>query len=465
MVKQKYWISSFLNYLKLESLKKENYILRIMAEEDAKESNYHEALEERNLIKSCSDVFSQIFGRLGFFNFNDAALYYTLSIIKSPTSPANILDEAQGIYGPGVTKEKIDLAEAELIERKLFVPAISKETDSEKGSKPIYLPSDPLNIWNKNKKDLEDTYIRTQLNSFDGKIKKLHDKYKDKFIDMDHTTLKDCIELFRSIFRKMKFKHHFAASIYYTLLIAKFPTNFSKLLNAAINLYPEKEIKEKMLQEGREELLEKGLIAQIIAIYEETRDFGRETYVPTDPLLVWQEYETDANGEIQKLHNLYADSFGKRGVRAETGNITIRYSKDWIMYFLKKNVEGHDSVHLMLSKLDSLDNYKEYYKYMLDKNLDIQIIFDEEHGITNKTKKEFERDYPKKFKIKITPVHHTTSRKIIYKDLAVDGRKILSDTAKEPSYIGTIYLKKHIIKYIDIGFTNAWDACNPKSPQ
>lgn len=154
---------------------------------------------------------------------------------------------------------------------------------------------------------------------------------------------------------------------------------------------------------------------------------------------------------------------------------------------------------MMLGALGSFDlPHIGYYKRMLTQGMTVRVLYDpnsndqmlkavrmlydanpadqmikseklkykEQKVITDqrlKNIKKLQEDYPARIRVRCTPVAHATSRRIIcYNDkepyLAIDARKVLSLDSRESSYyIGTIYLQRELIKFIEENFITAWE--------
>jgi hypothetical protein len=104
--------------------------------------------------------------------------------------------------------------------------------------------------------------------------------------------------------------------------------------------------------------------------------------------------------------------------------------------------------------------YIEYYEDMLKNNIRTQLIYDSSDDdakdrLENILK--LKEIYFDKIKIKSSPSFYGTSRKFIYENLAIDGRKILlADPKLDLCYISTIYLGKEKIEHLRRSFNEAW---------
>jgi hypothetical protein len=126
----------------------------------------------------------------------------------------------------------------------------------------------------------------------------------------------------------------------------------------------------------------------------------------------------------------------------------------------------------MLSGLRSFDqNRIKWYEKMLTpkRGLNIRALFDP-HPYTDdpdKLKKFTDRlemaknlmnipKYKDRIQIRHPLITHATSRRMIFNDIAIDARKLLPFGRDEPSFIGTVYLEKTDIEFLQKNFNTAW---------
>lgn len=255
-----------------------------------------------------------------------------------------------------------------------------------------------------------------------------------------------------------KLKSPLGATAYYTLLIKNFPTNFKAITRDARKAMGEA-INASKLKTGREELLERGFIAKVLPVHGNV-DFNREMYLPISPEFIWQDnvpglidvVSTEGIAQrfelIKALQDIYKSNFGKYGVKIEDGCITVFHSSQWLLYFLAHNVGYNKNISMLLGTLGSFQEpYIRYYKIMLKAGLNTRIICDQAaketiKGIKNINK--LKKDYPNTIQIKATPIPYGTSRRMIYDNLAVDGKKLMANEG-DLSYISTIYAQEELI--------------------
>jgi hypothetical protein len=110
---------------------------------------------------------------------------------------------------------------------------------------------------------------------------------------MEEGNVYDPLLAFQAAFENAGFDHPTDAAAYYVLYIAAFNeiTTFAALLDKAREL--SRNISRKTLENGRRELLQRGLIARVIFTHgeEAQEEFGREAYVVTNPAIVWEDVE------------------------------------------------------------------------------------------------------------------------------------------------------------------------------
>jgi hypothetical protein len=311
----------------------------------------------------------------------------------------------------------------------------------------------------------------------------------------------EVIRTFSPIFRDLNCENPRATAVYYVNLITNFPTNLQHILDKAREIY-KNEINRQSLQIGRQELLEKGIIARAYFTEDADMDFNREPYLPINPKIIWEEnlekvkaYWSQPeeiafrNYKIRDLHECYLTKFKRYGLGTENGSITALYNSIWITHTLINNIRYNKRLDMMLGSLGSFDTPNiEYYKTMLNQGMTVRVLydpnimdqmqiipslFDEEDARYREQKtiieqrlkniKKLQEEYPERIWLRHTPITNVTSRRIIcYTEknpyLAIDARKILSLNPKDSSFhIGSIYLQKNLIEFIEKNFDAAWE--------
>lgn len=263
------------------------------------------------------------------------------------------------------------------------------------------------------------------------------------------------------------------ATAYYVYLITGFPTNFATISKKAKEAMGGNISAGKLIK-GRQDLLELGFISKIIPV-ENNSDFDREVFLPIAPEFVWEDNIEKIKGKIsentvaerfklvEELQKIYKTNFGKYGVKIESGCITVFHSSQWLLYYLANNIKGNSSIRMLLGTLGSFEmpNIK-YYESMLSSGLITKIICDP--AVTKKIRIEnilsLKEKYPQNIDIRATPFAHGTSRRLIYDNMAIDGKKLLGLNS-DLSYISTIYFQEYIIKrmqeYFELTFERSLD--------
>lgn len=281
------------------------------------------------------------------------------------------------------------------------------------------------------------------------------------------------IQYFSILFAQRRFRNPLGAAAYYILLIENFPTNFLKIKNEARKLIAG-QFRSNQLYNGRKELLENGFIAKIMPITTLKRDLGREPYLPISPQLVWRDNSIKLNeilSDIEIEHRLknlkilqekFIESFGSNGISIDRDNITIFHSSQWMLYHLVHNIQFNKKLSLTLGSLASFQHpYIEYYEDMLKHNIYTRLIYDSGE-LESKSRLDnilsLKEIYSNLIKVKSSPSFYGTSRKFIYENMAIDGKKILlKNNNTELSYLSTIYLDKEHIARLTQNFENAWE--------
>ena len=152
----------------------------------------------------------------------------------------------------------------------------------------------------------------------------------------------DYIQDFEMMFERMKLERPREAATYYTILVIDSPKEFSEFLKIAEELA---NITRRPLETGRNCLLRNGLIAEVLFSADSDGDFGRESYLPVHPRVIWEDIKNDLKQFIaqdtysaieHRLGNYsdcYQQNFEKYGIKLKRqGNVTLQYSGKWILY-------------------------------------------------------------------------------------------------------------------------------------
>lgn len=288
-------------------------------------------------------------------------------------------------------------------------------------------------------------------------------------------------DIFEDIFRRLLFKEPKKAARYYVALVENIPgTGIMSLAEKSSMHYT-------VLIQGRKELLERGLIAKILPINEvseESRKKG-ELYLPTNPIIAWQEAqigEADERGtearenEIIKLKGIFKNNWGFNEMGLVNGDISLIYGGRWLFYTLIDNLEMNPHLDMMIGGLGSFKApYIKFYERMFNENEDLKlrILYGFPTSQMSKKQKEIicdrlkdlealkKRDHNLSYYASAVP--HATSRRALFSNskeepyMAIDARKLLPIDRKDPSYIGTIYFQTDAISWMKQNFEETWD--------
>jgi hypothetical protein len=264
-----------------------------------------------------------------------------------------------------------------------------------------------------------------------------------------------------------KFRSPLGATAYYILLIKNFPTNFTAILDDAKKVMGSN-INSNKLKIGRSDLLEQGVIAQVLPVNQMEK--GREMFIPISPQYVWKDNVESLNeiispeGILQRskfakeLQYIYDTNFGNYGVGREYNSITIFHSSQWLLNYLLYNINDNKNLRLLLG---TLGTFREpniiYYKKLLEAGLNIKIICD---PISEKSRKFLDnilnlKEIYQNLEITATSISYGTSRRVIYDNMAIDSRKLV-DAKSDLSYISTIYFDAPIIERFRLNFDAAF---------
>jgi len=295
---------------------------------------------------------------------------------------------------------------------------------------------------------------------------------------------------FQAIFEGMGISSPRRSAIYYIYLIKNSPTSFSKLVDDAKS---KSLISAAKLRQGRENLMDMGIVGKVLLPHglsqnEINSALGREFYLPANPSVVWdssknkllKEFDETAIErmceEISCLFDIYTKKFGHCGINLDLWfneynvcknngvgklSMTLHYSGMWVVYNILSNMKTISNLDLMLGGERTFDDSQMgYFRQMLNNNLKIRILFDERNGNQIKNAKILKDDYDGLIKIKYNPRPRsgTCRRTILDNKIAFDGRKLLQDYGRKPSYVGTMYLHdEYCIGLLQDNFNALWD--------
>lgn len=313
----------------------------------------------------------------------------------------------------------------------------------------------------------------------------------------------EIIRTFSPIFRGLNFENPRAAAIYYVNLITNFPTSLQGILNEAQVIYGN-DINRQALHAARRELQKRGIIGKTYFTEDSDVDFDRETYLPINPEMIWDENRERAStywrqpeemafraAKVKELYESYLKNFKKYGLGIEKGSITGLFNIQW-MWRTGFNLYNYTK------RIDVLSNSLEYYMVpdyfgymykMFEQGMTERLLFDDnvrvlfdkaakrkilrnEEPVLKEYRPVIEQrldkyiklcnDFRDQIEIRYTSVNYTTSRQSVrYNEKgpywACDFRRLLSLDPKEPPYyLGTIYLQDDLIEYIKENFESAW---------
>lgn len=287
---------------------------------------------------------------------------------------------------------------------------------------------------------------------------------------MEEMKLTSVVQTFESIFDEIGIDVSHEASLYYLASIYHTPASFTEMYRDARRI--RKTISERALKNGRNALMDNGLIAQVLFVHGSDAKFGTEPYLPVNPGIVaevYTEYLKDIysdedfsirNRDVEELHRIWTKNFGRYGIGIEKGSVTLHYADTWVMYNLLGIMDGSENatISMMLGGIDVFKNvYKAYYSHIIQQGSKIKAIIDR-NGEAEDVKR-LKREYGDKIEVKYIPSeHYGTCRQILFDDdWALDGKEILLSDGSGPSCIGTIYIRENdSIALLRNNFENIW---------
>jgi hypothetical protein len=279
----------------------------------------------------------------------------------------------------------------------------------------------------------------------------------------------DYIQDFEMMFERMKVDRPREAATYYTILIIDCPKEFSDYLKIAEELT---NITRRPLETGRNSLLRYGLIAEVLFTANADEDFGRESYLPVNPRVIWEDIKenlkgvvaadtfTAMQGRLNEYASAYSEHFKTYGIKIKReGNVTLRYSGKWILYNILNNcLDKKNTLRMQIGGERFFEEpFVKYFKKFLELNSKVELLIDTEANLD--IAKALKKAYGESLDIRYFSENTSgTMRNYVFgKELAVNGIKILSESdPKEPIYVGTAYVNLDDIEVLSAKFENLW---------
>ena len=292
--------------------------------------------------------------------------------------------------------------------------------------------------------------------------------------DKVETNIKlDYIQDFEMMFERMKLERPREAATYYTILVMECPKEFSEFLKIAEDLA---NITRRPLETGRNCLLRNGLIAEVLFSAESDENFGRESYLPVHPRVIWEDVKdniktviaeetyTAMQNRLAEYGKAYDNNFHKYGIKIKrSGNVTLRYSGKWVLYNILNNcLETNSQLKIQIGGERFFEEpFVKYFKKFLDLNTKVQLIIDNKTNID--LAKALKKTYVDNLDIRYFSENTSgTLRNYVFgKELAVNGIKILPEASNEPSYVGTAYVSLEDIEVLNEKFKSLWELAKP----
>jgi len=235
-------------------------------------------------------------------------------------------------------------------------------------------------------------------------------------------------------------------------------------------------ITRRPLETGRASLLKNGLIAEVLFSAKSEENFGRESYLPVHPRVIWEDIKEDlkkvvAEDTYTALQNhlisysrIYDENFKKYGIKIKrSGNVTLRYSGKWILYNILHNcLEKKDYLRMQIGGERLFEEpFINYFKKFLDLDIKVELIIDSESKLD--IAKQLKKAHTDNLDIRYFSENTSgTMRNYVFgKELAINGIKILPETSNEPSYIGTAYVNLEDVDVLNEKFKSLWELAKP----
>ena len=283
----------------------------------------------------------------------------------------------------------------------------------------------------------------------------------------------DYIQDFEMMFERMKLERPREAATYYTILVVDCPKEFSEFLKIAEELA---NITRRPLETGRNCLLKNGLVAEVLFSAESEGEFGRESYLPVHPRVIWEDARealktviaedtyTAMENRLKEYGDHYNKNFDKYGIKIKrSGNVTLRYSGKWVLYNILNNcLENGSDLRMQIGGERFFNEpFLKFFKKFLECKTKVQLIIDTDTNID--IAKALKKTYADNLDIRYFSENTSgTLRNCVFgKEMAVNGIKILPESSTEPSYVGTAYVNLDDIEVLNEKFESMWSLAKP----
>jgi hypothetical protein len=283
------------------------------------------------------------------------------------------------------------------------------------------------------------------------------------------------IQTFEPIFERLGITYYSEASIYYVLSISNSSLNFTETLREARKI--RRTISQRALINGRNHLLNKGFMANVLLIHNVGDEFEQKGYyIPIHPRIIFEEneeylreiYEPEdfslRKKQVENFYSIYETNYGRYGLKIEEGCMALYYNDAWIASYIASIIARADVEMKTLSMILSgsrifKPEYRHYYEDKIKSGLKIRMALGGSEEIEEvEEMKELRNRYEDNVEIRYTGVISRTSKSfIIDRDLAMDGKNILSMDGGGYSYIGIVYIRDEgCIKNLSRDFESVW---------
>ena len=202
----------------------------------------------------------------------------------------------------------------------------------------------------------------------------------------------EILRTFTPIFRGLNFQNPRSAAVYYVNLIMNFPTNIQHILSEAQAIYG-KDITRQALLAGREELLRTGIIGRTYFTEDSDVDFNRETYLPINPEMIWDENLDKVKtywkwpdemafrkAKVDELREHYLKNFKKYGLGIERRSITGLFSFPWMwrggVNIFRNNYTKRLDIMTNSLEVSIVPDYFDYFDEMLKRGLTMRLLYE-----------------------------------------------------------------------------------------
>ncbi|MGD2247570.1 MAG: hypothetical protein PVF58_04130 [Candidatus Methanofastidiosia archaeon] len=291
--------------------------------------------------------------------------------------------------------------------------------------------------------------------------------------------LKETIDLFHSLFLKRgNPEPENSAKYYVTYLLLGCGSTFTSLHNEIRRTYNLEGLQGRRdLENGREKLVEDGMLAKILFHHEtdmekrkEVKIFKNEQFLPANPMLVYEDISQRSQSQyklldndyelLEQLNDIWKKNFNDHGFLIEKGILTVYCTVPWLLFnFLKYHSIRKKEEKILRIMTSNTKWYRTPFFSLLHSELQKGVQLKALLGSPMETKELKQLNQMNQVKIRSLSKEEVVTNELICAghEYVVDMHKILGTKRTHSHYVATIYLgKNNIVEQFIASFETRW---------